>query len=62
MPVIDQTGLAGNFIYDLWWNEPDGKHANTKGLEVVVRNQLGLELVPTNLPIEMLLVDQPRKK
>ncbi len=56
MPVIDQTDFTQYFSFDLRWKETRG-HPNHEGLEQVLLNQLGLELVPTNMPIEMLVVE-----
>jgi uncharacterized protein (TIGR03435 family) len=58
LPVIDQTGLAGFFDMDLKWDESDYQHPNLDGLQQALLDQLGLELVPTNMPIEMLVVEK----
>jgi uncharacterized protein (TIGR03435 family) len=59
MPVIDQTDVTQHFSTDLRWKETRG-HPNHEGLEQVLLNQLGLELVPTNMPIEMLVVEKAK--
>ena len=33
-------------------------HPNHEGMEQVLLDRLGLELVPTNMPIEMLVVEK----
>ena len=54
-PVIDQTGLTDNYDIDIKWMPHD------EGLlKKVLLDQLGLELVPTNMPIEMLVVEQTK--
>ena len=57
IPVIDQTGLTGNYDIELKWN-----NANTPteraALTQVVAEQLGLKLVPSRERIEMLIVDR----
>jgi uncharacterized protein (TIGR03435 family) len=58
MPVVDQTGLTQNFDIDLTWNEQDGQDSNREALKQVLLDQLGLELVPANMPIEMLVVEK----
>ncbi len=55
-PVIDQTGITNHFDIDLTWDELDYQHPNLENLKQVLVDQLGLELVPTNMPIEMLVV------
>jgi len=59
MPVIDQTDITQHFSTDLRWREIRG-HPNHEGLEQVLLNQLGLELVPTNMPVEMLVVEKAK--
>jgi uncharacterized protein (TIGR03435 family) len=62
IPIIDQTGLTGRHEFSIkwkpeWWkNDRD----NLPGLQAVLSDQLGLELVPTNMPIEMLVVEKVR--
>jgi hypothetical protein len=60
VPIIDQTGLAGNFDINLKWPEASWGHHNLAGLKQALRDQLGLELVPTNMPIEMLVVEKAK--
>jgi len=66
-PVVDQTGLSGNFDFVLEWTpEPGGPAlpnatppADPPGptfLEAL-REQLGLKLEPSKGPIEMLVID-----
>jgi len=61
LPVIDQTGLPGGFDLDLDFKgapTPDTP-ANFRGQwKQALLDQLGLELVPTNLPVEMLVVEK----
>jgi uncharacterized protein (TIGR03435 family) len=61
MPVIDQTGLTGNYKMVVDWNwhgDWNGKDraANLNSLKKTMYDQLGLELVSTNMPVEMLVV------
>jgi len=58
IPVVDQTGLTEDYDYALKWNEPNPKEPNLPGMKQALLDQLGLELVPTNRPIEMLVVDK----
>ena len=58
-PVIDQTGLTQHFHIDLKWEEL-GKQRDPdhEALKEALLDQLGLELVPTNMPVEMLVVER----
>ena len=58
-PVVDQTGLTNKYDISLeWqWSGQYGK-TNLTSLTKAIHDQLGLELVPTNMPIEMLVVEK----
>lgn len=63
LPIVDQTGLTGTCKYAIswdenWWRE-DADRSVLK-LNPVLLDQLGLQLVSTNLPIEMLVVEKAR--
>jgi uncharacterized protein (TIGR03435 family) len=61
-PVIDRTGLTGRYDFVLDWPKPMG-YVGEKGQETLKENlinELGLELVPTNMPIEMLVVEKAK--
>ena len=65
VPMIDRTGLDGYYDFDLNWNDEilwdATEHrslSNPDGLKQILLDQLGLELVPTNMPIEMLVVEK----
>jgi uncharacterized protein (TIGR03435 family) len=60
MPIIDQTGLIQNFCIDLRWNEQFGGDPSHDALKKALLDQLGLELVPANLPVEMLVVEKAK--
>ena len=60
MPVINQTDIKGAYDFSLTWDEPDRTHPNPDGLKQALRDQLGLELVPTNMPVEMLVVERAK--
>jgi len=63
MPVVDQTGLVGNFYmvvnwhWQGYWNGRD-RVANLNSLKHTLLDQLGLELVTTNMPVEMLVIEK----
>ncbi len=58
VPVLDQTGLTNRFDIDLKWDETDYQHPNLDNLKTALLDQLGLELVPANMPVEMLVVQK----
>jgi len=67
IPIIDRTGLNGRFDVDLkWddemkWNNTGGFYfTNPDGLKRAVLDQLGLELVPSREPVEMLVVEKAK--
>jgi uncharacterized protein (TIGR03435 family) len=54
IPVVDQTSLTNNFQLNFNWSATAGKEA--KGLRQALLDKLDLKLVPTNMPIEMLVI------
>ena len=64
-PVVDRTGLAGSFDFDLVWG-PAGDVARDPSIQspedlasllTAAREQLGLELQPTRAPYDVLVVE-----
>ncbi len=51
IPVEDGTGLTGNYDITMKWDRKD-----PDGLKQSLLDKLGLELVSTNMPIDMLVV------
>lgn len=58
-PVIDQTGLSGNFDFNLVWNEKPDRQ-NPEGFKQAMLDELGLELVPGHEAVEMLVLQKSR--
>jgi uncharacterized protein (TIGR03435 family) len=58
MPVLDRTGLKENYDLTVEWDEPDWHKPNLTGLKQSVLDQLGLELVPSREPVEVLAVEK----
>jgi uncharacterized protein (TIGR03435 family) len=58
IPVIDQTSLTKDFDFEISWDDYEGGYPNLDGFKQALLNQLGLELVPTNMPIKMLVVEK----
>ena len=59
-PIFDATGDMKRYSIDLKWSEKDPFDAQHKALQKVLLDQLGLELVPTNMPVEMLVVEKAK--
>jgi len=61
-PVIDQTGLAGRYNLRLKWtpvempSEAPGSDTSPD-LFTAVQEQLGLKLVPTHAPVDVMVID-----
>ena len=60
IPVLDRTGLNGIFNMDATWDEPV-KGQNRDALRQALIDQLGLELVPSREPVEMLVVEKVKQ-
>ena len=56
-PIIDETGLTNRFDFDLNCQQTDVENKNWDSVNLAL-DKLGLELVPTNMPIEMLVVEK----
>jgi uncharacterized protein (TIGR03435 family) len=54
-PVLDRTGLKGQYDITL---KLKLNQRSKEALDRALLDQLGLELVPTNMPIEMLVVEK----
>jgi uncharacterized protein (TIGR03435 family) len=74
-PVVDQTGLSGRFDFELKWT-PDEFQFGGLGIKVpppsdtanappdlatAMQEQLGLKLVSTKAPVEVLVIDSVEK-
>ena len=57
VPVFNETGLAGNFDFVLDCSEADLANHHWETISLAL-DQLGLELVPTNMPMEILVVEK----
>ena len=58
VPVIDQTSLTKDFDFEISWDDYEGGYPNLNGFKQALLSQLGIELVPTNMPIEILVVEK----
>ena len=63
IPVVDETGLTNRYGYDvsLKWKQESWDKPNLEGLEKAVQGQLGLELLPEQRPVELLVIEQAEK-
>jgi uncharacterized protein (TIGR03435 family) len=61
--ILDQTKLTGNYAFTLQWAPDDATNPNADlpGLVTAIQEQLGLKLVPTKSPVEMLIIDQAER-
>ena len=65
-PVIDRTGLSGEFDFDLTYTPnvdgfPNGASSNAPGLPTALREQLGLRLESGRASVQVLVVDDVRQ-
>ena len=57
-PVLDQTHLVGTFDVTLQWSPEMAPAADLPSIFTAVREQLGLKLERTRVPIEVLVIDR----
>jgi uncharacterized protein (TIGR03435 family) len=57
-PVIDETGLTDAYDMNLRWSVNLTGDALEQDIKSMLHDQYGLELVPTNMPIGMLVVEK----
>jgi uncharacterized protein (TIGR03435 family) len=57
VPAIAPTGITNRFDFDLKWQLGQSEKS---AFRQALLNQLGLELVPTNMPVEMLVVEKAK--
>jgi uncharacterized protein (TIGR03435 family) len=64
-PVTDETGLPGDFDFELIWGLTDGNRpagpAEPSEASVALQEQLGLRLERVKRPIDILVVDHFEK-
>lgn len=62
--VIDKTGLTGQYDFSLYFrpsNMKPGPDDDAPSVEQAVQEQLGLKLVPSKAPIDVVVVDRAEK-
>jgi uncharacterized protein (TIGR03435 family) len=70
-PVVDRTGLTGNFDYELEWTPDEvqvrsdesapSTDSSNPALSSALQQQLGLRLIEKKEPVEILIVEQAQK-
>jgi uncharacterized protein (TIGR03435 family) len=58
-PVINETGLTGKYDLEIQW-QPRAGESDKDAYARALREQLGLELVPSHEPIETLVVEKAK--
>ncbi len=61
IPVIDQTGVTNRFDINFKWQSKQGE-SEKDAFKQAMLDQLGLEFVPTNAPVEMLVVERAKDR
>jgi len=60
IPIVDETGLAGRYDIDLRWDRTDFQPQLVDSIKQVLLDDLGLELTPAKLPVDMLVVERAK--
>lgn len=59
-PVVDKTGIAGNFDFDLQWSPDQAMDVGSPSIFVAL-HEIGLQLVSTKGPVEVIAIDRVEK-
>ena len=59
--VIDRTGLAGNWAFDLTYAVEPSPDSDAPSLFTAIQEQLGLKLEATTGPVDVLVVDRVQR-
>jgi uncharacterized protein (TIGR03435 family) len=59
-PVLDQTGLTGNYDFMLQWRSED-QDSDAPSIFTALGEQLGLKLESQQLPVDVLAIDHAEK-
>jgi uncharacterized protein (TIGR03435 family) len=60
-PVIDKTGLAGDYDLNLAWASDTAENSSLPSLPTALREKFGLEMKPQTGPVDVLVVDHVEK-
>jgi uncharacterized protein (TIGR03435 family) len=61
LPVVDRTGITGNFDIVLKSAPSLAREGDTAGLFAIIPEQLGLKLVAAKAPIEVIVIDHAER-
>jgi uncharacterized protein (TIGR03435 family) len=56
--VVDRTDLDGTFDLELAFAPPNGSDPDAPSIFTAVQEQLGLKLVSTRTPVDVLIIDR----
>ena len=59
--VIDKTGLTGRYDYTLTYASNPTPDSTAPDIFTAVQEQLGLKLVPSTAPLEVLVIDSAER-
>jgi uncharacterized protein (TIGR03435 family) len=60
-PVVDETGLAGNYRFFLKWASDDTPNSTLPSLATLLKEQFGLELKSGKGPLDVFVIDHVEK-
>ena len=60
-PVIDNTGLTGDYNFQFEYGADDTRPENGPSIFTAIQEQIGIKLSPGKGPVNMLLVDSAQK-
>jgi uncharacterized protein (TIGR03435 family) len=60
-PVVDDTGLAGEFDFKLEWDTRLESESSGPSIFTALREQLGLRLNSTKGPVDLIVIDSIEK-
>jgi uncharacterized protein (TIGR03435 family) len=61
LPVVDRTGITGTFDLVLKSAPSAAREGDTAALFAIIHEQLGLKIVPSKAPFEVLVIDRAGK-
>jgi uncharacterized protein (TIGR03435 family) len=64
LPVVDRTGITGNFDFEMDFTPFIGDPNDSSGPSIftVIQEQLGLKLEPPKVPVEAMIIDRAESR